>query len=145
MEVPESRMDVSKPVRQSKSGKRKETLRLIWLEALVALQDERKIHLAAKRLAINPRTLDRYLDELQDWLGFTLLEKRNPGDRTPVEFHHRGLDFCNKARIVIEMLYDSRKTPSFEQVLGMIAAKDGAQDMHVVVRSVAGKTWYEID
>lgn len=78
-------------------------MRLVWLDAFVAVAERESFTDAAKTIGKHQGSVSRYIDQLQRWLGKTLIESYPPVKLTP-----EGKAFLPIARQVIALLSDAR-------------------------------------
>ena len=78
-------------------------MRLVWLEALVALAERESFTEAAKAIGKDQSSVSRYIDQLQRWLGKALI-----ASHSPVTLTTEGASFLPIARQVIALLNGSR-------------------------------------
>lgn len=95
------------------SSLRVETLRLCWLEAFIAVEEEESISGAARQLGVDQSTVSRYMQALEKWLGKGLLEHGGASDpedaRVYIGITQEGRDFRVIAVNVLEQLNGFRR------------------------------------
>ena len=94
------------------SNKRMDSIRLIWLEAFVALEKHRSYKLAGDELQIDATLVKRYVDGLEGWLFKALVYRCGKA----IKITPDGKKFLAKATTIIDTLYGSRRFPSSEVV-----------------------------
>lgn len=86
-------------------------LRLVWLEAFIALVDEGSYTKAAKKIGVSQPSVSRYVEYLEDWYGAELVVCRYP-----LQLSENGEAVVQTARDVVKLLHDGRRefgiTPS---------------------------------
>jgi DNA-binding transcriptional LysR family regulator len=85
------------------SKKRVESVRLVWLEAFVAVVDHGGYTAAAKVMGSNQSTVTRWVDGLERWLRKPLFISEFSSELSP-----HGVFFLEPARKTIELLNASR-------------------------------------
>jgi DNA-binding transcriptional LysR family regulator len=91
-------------------GKRKDSVRLVWLEAFVAVARKGSLREAAYEVDVDPTVVGRYLDLLEEWLNCRLIL-----NRTPLKLSPAGTAFNRDAKEIVRVLNSYRvrrsKTP----------------------------------
>lgn len=87
------------------SNKRVATVRLVELEAFIAVVEEGGYTAAAKALGVDQSTVSRYLTNLEKWAQVPLLTMDVPPDLTA-----QGEQFLPVAREVVTMLRETRES-----------------------------------
>ncbi|OYU00706.1 MAG: hypothetical protein CFE36_14430 [Sphingomonadaceae bacterium PASS1] len=87
------------------SEKRIKTVRLIWLEAFVALAKHRNYKQAGEELGVDPTLINKYVDKLSEWLGRKLVLNYNQSLLFTSDCEY----FLPKAETIIDLLYTSRE------------------------------------
>lgn len=85
-------------------------LRMIWIEAFLALVDAKTFSAAAKRLNCNQSTVSRDVADLQMWLGHKLFSQY-----APCELTSQGEKFEGVALQVVQLLNDSRSSNGMDK------------------------------
>lgn len=78
-------------------------MKLVWLDAFVAVAQRESFTDAAKTIGKDQGSVSRYVNQLQKWLGKTLIESYPPVKLTP-----EGKAFLPIARQVVALLTDAR-------------------------------------
>src|SRR6218665_3431145 len=86
------------------SDKRINTVRLIWLEAFVAVVKEGTYKDAGKSLDVDPTVIMKYIKKLEKWLSRTLVIYFNGSLIVTSD----GNEFAHKAETIIDIMYTSR-------------------------------------
>lgn len=81
-------------------------LRLIWVEAFIAVADSESQLLAATRLRISQPMVSRHIRDLERWLQKTLFKYK-----VPAVLNEEGKKFLPTARQVVRLLEESRTFP----------------------------------
>lgn len=102
------------------SSDRNESVRLIWLEAFVAVAEAGTYAAAARELRTSPETLSRYIDQLELWLWRRLRENTGSIELTAI-----GLDFLQVAKeaIISLSVWRAERPPNTEGLTRPPAAK----------------------
>ena len=88
------------------SAKRVSTVRLIWLEAFVHAAESGTYKDAGERLGLDPTVVKKYISALENWLDSKLVETGSK----KVILKPNGRTFLNSSKIVIQLLYKSKKS-----------------------------------
>jgi len=86
------------------SDRRISSVRLIWLEAYIAVYDLGSFTDAGKALGVDQSTVTRYVRQLEHWLRKLLILDGS----LPPFFTDDGKDFVDTAREIVRLMQDSR-------------------------------------
>lgn len=84
--------------------KRVKTVRLIWLEAFVAVAQTGSYKDAGLLLDLDPTVINKYIKSLEEWLSKSLLLRFYKNPKITAD----GEEFLAKAKTIIELLHTSR-------------------------------------
>jgi DNA-binding transcriptional LysR family regulator len=115
------------------SALRIDTLRLIWLEAFVAVEAKENISEVARDLNVHQSTVSRYIDDLETWLGKKLIEPGKVRDsddaRALINVTQDGRQFRELALGIIKVLQefrteDAQRLEASSKISNIIAAME---------------------
>lgn len=89
---------------KSLSSKRKQSLRLIWLEAFVYAVEMKSFKKAGEKLDVDATVIGRYVKSLEEWLSRVLIRFYEGN----MIIYEDAEDFLPKAKTIIDMLETSR-------------------------------------
>lgn len=94
------------------SSLRVDSLRICWLEAFIAVEQEEDISAAARALGVNQSTVSRYMQALENWLGEKLIKPGGVSDpedaRLSIEITKYGRAFHEIAQRIVSELNQFR-------------------------------------
>lgn len=91
-------------VENEMSAKRMDSLRLIWLEALVLAVEMKSYKKAGEELGVDPTVIAKYVKSLENWLDRPLIRFFDG----KMLIYEDAVDFLPKAKTIIDILYSSR-------------------------------------
>lgn len=87
------------------------SIRLIWLQAFIALHEEKTISAAARSIDVDRTAIRRYIVDLESWLNQSLIKLEAPHYLTPL-----GIEFLPGAKRIVEFMFSYRRLKTTSEI-----------------------------